>query len=262
MRLAYSMLILVLTKAKHLCSRKFVPFGGENFHAFFRRGQEMKKIVLVIAGIVFLMAGMANADTVTLNIGGTYNQGIPIDESTGLTVVGGGSITPSSLIVNGVTVNLPYLYCIGLYTDIGVPSTYTTTATQSGYVGIGTTATALTPVNNAAQIAWLLTNYASQANAEAALGNFNYEVALQAAIWHEEYGVSLDSSDTGAYGIYSADILNVGTGDIGNFDWLSPMSGGNYLQDQVTFVPEPSTLLLLGAGMVGLAAFRKRSKKA
>ena len=113
----------------------------------------MKKIILVTASIVFLMAAMANADT--LQIGGNFNsitldgymyQGKPITET-----VGGGSILPSYL--NGV--QLPYLYCIDLYTEIYVPATYSTLVTNNGTIDGGAA------VHNSGKIAWLLDNYAA-----------------------------------------------------------------------------------------------------
>lgn len=57
---------------------------------------------------------------------------------------------------------------------------------------------------------------------------------------------------------------DVGTGDVGNFEWLSPQDASGYYKkkDLITYIPEPATLLFLGTGMAGLAAFRKRSKKA
>ncbi len=67
-----------------------------------------------------------------------------------------------------------------LYTDIYVPGDYNNTiVTNNGAVNGNN-------VNNAGAVAWLLDEFA-----HSDIGNTNGQVALQAAIWHEIYGVGL-----------------------------------------------------------------------
>jgi len=47
-----------------------------------------------------------------------------------------------------------------------------------------------------------------------------------------------------------------------NADWVTEYVDSNPSDPLTPTVPEPSTLLLIGSGLVGIAAYRKRSKKA
>jgi hypothetical protein len=230
----------------------------------------MKTIVLVITSIVFLMAGTANASYTTDNslyVGTTY--------ATGINVVGGpsadsgnesgGSIDGSTL--NGA--NLAYVYCLGLYQNVTVGVTYTsTTVTNDGtLVTTPTTGTVITPVNNATQIAWLLYNYGQS-------GQGVNQNALQAAIWTEEFGpsvyVPVNTQDPlyNLYNYYLTQLNNAGSGlpnYISDFLWMTP-NGDSGVQALVGYestvgaspTPIPGAAWLLGSGLLWLAAFRKR----
>jgi hypothetical protein len=217
----------------------------------------MKKVFLVMASIVFLMAGVASADD--LNVGGTYNT-FTMQSSTNYNgtdyatkywsqeSVGGGSVVVSTL--NGVT--LPWLYCIDLYVTIPVPADYPDTVVTNTGIIHGTQS-----VYNAGEIAWLLTTYANGATTAA------QQIALQAAIWNVEFGASLVNTGLppGAWTDYGNYLTGIGTGNIAAFDWITPgNASGTEYQALITAVPEPVTLFLYGFGLVALGVWRKFRK--
>ena len=220
----------------------------------------------------------------TLALGGTYNT-FTIDENgSPAGSFGGGSILPSSL--NGVS--LAWVYCVGLFTDVGVPATYDDTPVSSNATvyGMLPSSNSVTQVNNAKAIAFLLGNFAT-----AAIGNAVAQEALQAAIWTEEYngaasvsGEPVVTGDKNAtyYSQYQTDlaVLNANPTAVANtslstIEWFSPSTnmGSNINQPLVgaslTFTttgfaptPEPASVLFFGTVMLiaGSLAKRKYSK--
>ena len=191
---------------------------------------------MILALAVMLGAGAALADD--LYVGGNYNW-VPLDVGD----KGGGSITVSTL--NGVT--QPWVYCVDLYTDIYVPGDYNNTiVTNNGAVNGNN-------VNNAGAVAWLLDEFA-----HSDIGNTNGQVALQAAIWHEIYGVGLNSSSAyynatiGADYAYYLNKLGSNTASVATVNWFSPgITGDNTVyQGLAGHVPDGGmTLMLLGGTM-------------
>jgi hypothetical protein len=226
-----------------------------SFDSAIKENGKMKtRYLWILALAVMLAGGAARADN--LNIGGNFNQ-IPLTIGN----EGGGSITVSYL--NGV--KLPWVYCVDLYDTIYVPGDYNnTTVTSNGMVTesnspLGTTGGV---VNNAGEVAWLLDHYATSA-----IGDTNAQVALQAAIWHEIYGVGLNTG-SGYYNItvgadYSNDLaaLGLNTDPLSNVSWFSPGISGNGTVYQALVGPVPDggmTLMLLGGALVGLGALRRK----
>jgi hypothetical protein len=222
-----------------------------------------------------LVLGFVFAAVALLSIGGRAGASHVLDTGSGyqtgplyVTVLGhngdssflnsSGSIgqPPNFASIDGIA--LPYMYCVEIFTDIGVQGTYGVDLSTTGIVH-----GALVP--NAGEIAWLIDNFAASATTQ------DQQEGLQAAIWQQVYGAafSVDPVNTGAgiYANYQADILALGsnTAPVSDLLWISPYNGdGSPAQGQVTSfgtrVPEPSTIALLGLGACCFVGVRLRKR--
>ena len=209
--------------------------------------------ILVLAAGLPASAGatLALEDFNRTTIGFTAKSGDPTVADTTYNV-SGGNIVPSTLDGHP----LAYLYCIQYATDIYVAGTYGETAiTRDGTVDNGK------PVNHANQVAYLLTQYASQAVTP------DQQAGLQAAIWNEvsPFGITLSpstaASPIGAY--YNQYLTNLKSASTDQVLWLSPSQDGTtYFQALITPVPEPSTLYACLVSLVaGGATWGLRRRK-
>jgi hypothetical protein len=119
--------------------------------------------------------------------------------------------------------------------------------------------------------AYLLSKYYNQTISDA-----NMAAKVQLAIWEltwdfgGTYDLAAGNFQTGAYTSEVTALINEATGALAGFTPVgfylaaAPPEGeyfGKYEQDFIFQTPEPSVLLLLGFGLIGLAGFSTRRKK-
>ena len=201
-------------------------------------------VILLVSALASLLGTHLAHATSTLKITATVNDLAQINITIGNQTYNpayAGSIVPSSL--DGTP--LPFLYCVDVLHDIYIPGTYYSTSVNTDSIVHNS------PVNNAAQVAWLLDQYADSAK-----GNKDKTAALQVAIWEVMYGaqtIHLNGPLSVSNELSYIQSYGAGTASAGSYTWLSPVDAhGVQMQGLVTRVPEPGSTLLLALALSGL----------
>jgi len=115
-------------------------------------------------------------------------------------------------------------------------------------------------------VAYLYHEFAHNSWNETGIFNYDDPVArkkddalLQSAIWLLQYPTQDVNNKFIDYAWKYSKIDGwTGTGDVVVLNLFS--TGGGYRQDQLALVPEPTTMMLLGVGLVGVGVFRRKTK--
>lgn len=200
----------------------------------------MKRFLILpsLLAAIFLLAPAAHADSLTLT--GVGNQSFA-----------GTSAGPYSATLNGNSITM---VCVSFDRTVTVGQTWQVTVNSLNAAGValalyGAQENALL---NYQRAAWLYDQMTI---------NPNEAGAIQGAIWNVFNGGTPDTNGSNHWLTLamSQDLSNY---DFSRFRILTPTDfSASGAQENLTTIPEPATMLLLGTGIAGFAAARRRRNK-
>jgi hypothetical protein len=191
------------------------------------------------ADITYSSFSDLGSQAITINYVGNTGPG----NATSLTA-DAGEFALNDVKNNGTPLGTLYTFCFDIFDYLQSPGSFTGTSLVTGPTG--QTLDAL--LYNGEQLI-------------AAGTDTNATAGLQLAIWEMEYantGVTFDASPdvTADATTFQNDVIN-GTWNVAQNTAVEELTGsGN--QSQIALVPEPASLAVLGIGMAGLAARRRK----